>query len=484
MARHFTGVIRLSSQIQLVKYIELSKKSEASMTQFPHAQIAQWIKALKVEQPLESKSDRFYLDFFKGTDGIAAGLRGRDVGQKLASYITLNHESPTCQLFSGYIGTGKTTELKVLQHYLQDQKYNVLYVDFSQYHDLGHSLDIVDFCFLIAGAFSEAAAQEIGEKVEPDDLWNRFKRFLADTNIDITEANFKIPGLFDMKSTLRHGEAEFWSEIRRRLSGSIGAIKAYTRQIIDEWHAKIKNNFPESAGVVFILDSLERLRGTEMRFEEVMDSFVDLINEHHDFLQLPGCHSIITVPPYASFFGKALKREFGGQRHKALPAIKVIDRKTGKPYKDGIDAMIALLGRRIDLDAIFGTTFRPDLEKLVFNSAGHLKTALIFLETLVIDLADSDTNEIPELVNDILADFAEEANFSVRPEDVPALNQVLQSTNLDNLSRKQLYQLSRFIDSNYVLFYQNKESWFQVHPLLMESIRRRAADLPGDKAIS
>lgn len=445
------------------------------MATFPDHQIAKWLEDLKVEQPLEYQNDSRYVDLFDDPSGNGPTLRGKSIGASIMKSIKLR-QAPTCQFFSGYVGTGKSTELKVLQHRLETFGYKVLYVDFSQFHDLNHKLEIVDFCFLIAGAFGEAAGKLLGDPMDKPSYWSRLKSFVTKTEISLDELKLKVPGV-DLKSTLRHGDAEFWDEARKRLSGSIGILKREAHEHIEDWRTKLLNKFPNSAGIVFILDSLERLRGNEFRFVEVMESIIDLINDHHDFLQIPNCHTVITVPPYTGFFGKALQKSFGGRSHKPLPAVKVIDRKTREPYKAGVEAMIKVLGKRVDLDAIFGTTHRQCLEDLVFNSAGHLKTALLFLQSLIFDLAGSDTGQIPRITQNILADFKEEANNAVRPEDIPALELIRRETSLENLTRDQLYSLSRFIDSNYVLCYQNGEGWFQVHPLLMDNVARRAKDL-------
>jgi hypothetical protein len=62
----------------------------------------------------------------------------------------------TMQLYSGFSGSGKTTELFRLRRNLREQGYVVLYADADSYVNYVEPLTIADMLMVAAGAFSDA----------------------------------------------------------------------------------------------------------------------------------------------------------------------------------------------------------------------------------------------------------------------------------------------------------------------------------------
>ncbi|MEO1068889.1 MAG: ATP-binding protein, partial [Cyanobacteria bacterium J06638_6] len=65
-------------------------------------------KTLNLTSPVDEK---YYIDF--------SAVRGSDLVHQLKRTITLSGQDPTCQLFTGHIGCGKSTELSRLQRDLE-----------------------------------------------------------------------------------------------------------------------------------------------------------------------------------------------------------------------------------------------------------------------------------------------------------------------------------------------------------------------------
>lgn len=123
--------------------------------------LSDWLDKCDVNEVLEPDDPRYVrLEDFE-RDGVV--IRGGDWTKPLFDCITLARAKDTAQLFSGYIGTGKSTELRRLQKRLQDAGYVVLLADAEQYHDLAHPILIEDLVVIIAGAFGEQAAAHVGE---------------------------------------------------------------------------------------------------------------------------------------------------------------------------------------------------------------------------------------------------------------------------------------------------------------------------------
>lgn len=64
-----------------------------------------------------ANDEQYYIDFSE--------VRGSDLVKELGLTITLSGPEPTCQLFTGHIGCGKSTELSRLQRDLETAGYQV-----------------------------------------------------------------------------------------------------------------------------------------------------------------------------------------------------------------------------------------------------------------------------------------------------------------------------------------------------------------------
>lgn len=88
----------------------------------------------------------------------------------LRETILLSDDS--CQLFSGFSGTGKTTELLRLKGELErdagdaDDPSHVVFIDFSEYVDVYSPITIVDVVRVLAYCMDRAAA--LAEKKDPE----------------------------------------------------------------------------------------------------------------------------------------------------------------------------------------------------------------------------------------------------------------------------------------------------------------------------
>ncbi|MGH2731417.1 MAG: hypothetical protein ACRDJG_00430, partial [Actinomycetota bacterium] len=82
------------------------------------------------------------------------------------------------QLFSGFRGTGKSTELRRLRKRLESAGFAVLLVDLEEYLSLSMRIDITDFLMTIAGAVGEEAGRLAPETVEESSGWQRVLGFL------------------------------------------------------------------------------------------------------------------------------------------------------------------------------------------------------------------------------------------------------------------------------------------------------------------
>ena len=101
-------------------------------------------KTLNLTSPEDSK---YYIDFSQ--------VRGSDLVRELKRTITFSGQEPTCQLFTGHIGCGKSTELSRLQQNLAAEGYHVVYFESTDDLDMG-DVDISDILLAIAKQVSQS----------------------------------------------------------------------------------------------------------------------------------------------------------------------------------------------------------------------------------------------------------------------------------------------------------------------------------------
>lgn len=436
-----------------------------------------WIQECDPYQPV-GPDNRRYVNFYEiEIEGKTYSLRGKEnVLFDLYDVIQLS-EGSSCQLFSGFSGTGKTSELRSLAEKLEGSGYTTLLVNARDYHDLNHELAIEDLLVIIAGAFGDAVSQHLGRDVIEESYWTRLRAFLQQ-EVELTDA--KLPaGITDLKIAIRHARP-FWLRTRDALSSSPGRLRDHAHDFIREKVALLEKANPRSEGVVFILDSLERLSAPVLEFAKVMESVVQVLGDYPEFLHLPECHVIYTVPPYVQLISPQLGDHYH-QVSLVLPAIKVFEPGDPlRPYPPGIGAFKELIGRRIPIERIFGD--RMDLlEKLILSSGGHVRTLITFLRDL---LYRSRRGGLPVSESDVervLQPFRERAQMAAWRETLPLLGRVLAEGRIDGLREEDYPHLARLMDTYVVLCYRNGEGWYEVHPLVRDHVREILAEIDSEE---
>ena len=110
----------------------------------------------------------YYIDF--------APVRGGKIIQALGRTISrLSPDQPTCQLFTGHIGCGKSTDLLRLKAELTEDGFHVVYFESTEDLDIA-DIDISDILLAIARRVSESL-EEAKVHLQPQG----FRRFLQET---------------------------------------------------------------------------------------------------------------------------------------------------------------------------------------------------------------------------------------------------------------------------------------------------------------
>ena len=161
--------------------------------------------ALSIENPDDQK---YYIDFSQ--------VRGGQIIDELRDNIAFfSPDEPTCALFTGHIGCGKSTELLKLKHDLQHAGFQVIYFESDEDLELA-DVDIGDVLLAIARRVSkELDALELGEPKGFKSLLQGAAKILT-TEIDVA-LEAQLPGVV---GAAMNTDGEF------SLSAGIGKITA------------------------------------------------------------------------------------------------------------------------------------------------------------------------------------------------------------------------------------------------------------------
>src|ERR1039457_7714189 len=93
-------------------------------------------------------------------------------------------------LFSGFRGSGKTTELYRLRKNLEELGYVVLYADALDYLSPATPIGIADLLMLLAGSFSDALEEQKID-LRGESYWTRLGNYLKTTSVNLKEIGLK-----------------------------------------------------------------------------------------------------------------------------------------------------------------------------------------------------------------------------------------------------------------------------------------------------
>lgn len=439
---------------------------------YADAELSRWLSRCNPSAPVAPGSELHY-----NLDAPGKRLRGGYNLDRMVQPISLSGSS-SCQLFTGFSGTGKSTELLQLKKDLEAQGFLVLLADAQEYLTLSRPLEIADLLVIIAGAFDDET-----EKVAPatNKVAKRYWDKLADllkSEVELTEVGFDLK-VADLKLNIKHGN-RFWNDVRSRLADTPGRLEKHVHDHVRECTRRLLRRRPEPRGVVFILDSLEQLRGAIDQFQETMASAVRVFLDYSRELRLPDCHVIYTVPPYLPLLAPAISGLYD-QISEILPAVK-IETIAGKnplklkPFRDGIAALRELVGLRVPLEVFFGDEL-ANLDDLIRCSGGHVRTLISMVRDLVYLVHEAGAPLDGKDVEEVARRYRERARLGIWEEDTLLLDRIRREASVEGIRKEDLATVADFMDRQLVLCYRNGEGWYEVHPLVRDYVEERARRL-------
>jgi hypothetical protein len=388
-----------------------------------------------------------------GEDGDPIERLARHIGWK---------EGESLQMFSGFRGAGKTTELFRLKQELEKEGYLVLYANALDYLNPGDTIDITGLLLALAGAFGERLTDPsvLGEEQQPSYWTDGLAKLLPRIKVDsINVAGFKL----EFKAS-----ASFRRQVQEVLSQHLGPLKQNVDEFVTTCLQKIAKYQPDATRqVVFLFDSLEQIRGTASTELAVQNSVERLFGQHLDKLQLPGVHVVYTVPPWLKYVSPGLSQI------ELLPSIKQWQRGPKRePYAPGNDALRTLVGRRFGSHLLEVFASQAQVDRLIAHCGGHFRDLLGLLGEVLRRTPDLP---VPDKAIEQALAAARSHYLPLALDDAAWLHRIAEEHAADSKTREHTSRLIRFLDTHMVLYLRNGDEWYDVHPLIREEVRAMVA---------
>jgi hypothetical protein len=410
-----------------------------------------------------SKPDdkHYYINF--------ADVRGGDRIDQMIKIIN-RLPAPTCQLFTGHIGCGKSTELLRLKDELERQNFHVTYFEVTTELDV-NDVDVSDVLLAIAHQVS-VSVEAIGIKLRPNLLLRVLQDVVEVLKTPIDEIN--------LGAEFSVGIGKFTAQMKQspqQRNQLRLLLEPRTRNLLEAINSEIFNRTSEElrkrgkAGLVLIIDNLDRITDRP-RFETRPQPEYLFIDRGLQLGQL-NCHKVYTFPPKLMFSNDAaeLQLRLGeGRPFQVLPMVPTRYRD-GRKYSEGMKLLRQMIMARAFPDksseerlTLISKIFdSPEtLDRLCEISGGHLRQLLkLLFRCLMQQEPPLLAGTLEQAIRDECGDYCR----AIEDEEWQLLAQVHQRKQVSGIERYQILLKSLFVFE----YRERQGTWFDINPILAEA---------------
>jgi AAA ATPase domain len=466
-------VERRGNQIQVADFSlvipqQIFVESHSSRLNIPKLDLEKFYNACNPSRPLftgDTTNRQYYIDFNP--------VRGGKIIEQLQRTITrLSPDEPTCQLFTGQIGCGKSTELWRLKFELEQQNFHVVYLESSRVLDMA-DVDVSDILLALAYQVSESL-EAIEIRLKSSSFVNLYREI-----VDFLET----PISLEAQANLSVGIAKIITKtkesprLRRRLRDYLQPriekiLQLINKELLEPANLKLKALGKK--GLVVIVDNLDRvgIRPLSSGRSQPKHIFID----QGDRLRNLNCHIIYTIPLCLTFSAAdraELQQRLGNGVAPQLISMIPIYQQNGEINFEALALMRQMIlvrafpeiepQQRLDVNII--TQIFDSLEtldRLCLVSGGHVRNLLGMLFDCLREQDPPFDRNLLERVIRQQRDFRAKA---IDDDEWELIFQVLQEQTVrDEIEYQTLVQ------SMFVFEYSDEEgTWFDVNPVLAET---------------
>lgn len=433
----------------------------------------------------------YYIDF--------SPVRGSNIIRELERTITILAPSrPTCQLFSGHIGCGKSTELLRLKARLQAQGFYVVYFESTQDLDMV-DVDITDILL--------AVARQVSESLEKSQIYLQPKGFkeLLKRAVDFLQTPIELSGEAELPGVGKvtassEGSLEFSLPIgigkitakakdspnlRSRLRQYLEPRTNNILQVINQELLEPATHLLKQQGkrgLVVIVDNLDRVEARPTASGKLQTEY--LFIDRGEQLRKLNCHVVYTVPLMLLFSNSSemLKNRLGGgMAPKVLPMVSVRMRDGSTDH-----AGLHLMRRMVLVRAFPELSTKPELsnelinhcaievfdsletlDRLCWISGGHVRKLLALLYSC---LQREDVPLPRACVEKVIQEYRDSLLVTIDDQEWKMIQRVVQQQSLTGED-----EFRTLLPSMFFFEYSDQHGrWFGINPVLEETRRFQA----------
>ena len=367
-------------------------------------------------------------------------------------------------LFTGQIGSGKSTELLRLKAELQGTDCKVYYCDLEDWLNLNAPIDLASMLLALVASWVESVGTVSGKRTPIE----RLTDFLTRTNITLTDIKLE-GGISAVKAQLQLAlktDEGFRGRLEETMKANVGSFVSQAHRFVAELVADICAN---NEKCVLIADSLEKIRGYGDEAEEVYETVQRLFLSEGRALRLPSVHVVYSVSPFLLVQNPQLPSILGQGVVVNMPSVHVFQKCSDQLDPKGVAQMVELVTLRYAKWADF---IREDLlSDLIRDCGGDLRDYLRAIKVVLLELEANPSTPRSELMDVVRGQISPP---KLVPSDHIAWMARLERSHepeLDDKVDSALFQ--RYLATKHILAYLNGEAWYAVHPLLRKWVMSR-----------
>lgn len=405
---------------------------------------------------------QYYIDF--------SSVRGGEIIEELERTITLfAPDEATCQLFTGHIGCGKSTELLRLKDKLERQGFHVVYFESSKDLDLA-DVDISDILLSVAHQVS-SSLEAVQIQLKPgyfNKLFTEMKDFLQ-TPIDLSvEAELSL-GIAKVTAQTKDSP-KLRNQLRQYLEPRTNGILEAINELIERAIKELKRRGKQ--GLVVIVDNLDRVDSSPKPMGRMQPEY--LFIDRGEQLRRLNCHLVYTIPLALIFSNESevlTSRLGGGVDPKLLPMVPVKS-KDGKECAEGMVLLRQMIMARAfpdqnvceRLNLIKEVFDHPEtLDRLCRGSGGHVRNLLGLLYSC---LQKKNPPISLDCIEKVIKERRSKIVLGVQSHEWELLRQVRKSKRVE-----QAPEYQAMLRNMLVFEYRNDDDgpWFDINPILADA---------------
>ena len=401
----------------------------------------------------------------RGNDNIC-----REVGKKI-----IMSDKPTCQLYTGHRGSGKSTEIYRLKDYLEKQGCRVIYFEADEDMDLT-DVSYPDILLSCTRNIVEQLKGEADQNIVYKWMEEKFKELvdlgLTEVELEKIGINQQIAPLTKITATLKATPDK-----RREIRKQVESYQVSFTKVLNQFITEAQKNLQQSKLVV-IADNLDRI--PPVTKENGNNNHDEIFIDHSVQLKGLNCHVVYTVPISLVYSNRAaiLRDHYGDTG--VLPMIMIRD-KQGNYDEKGIDKIKEVIEERIKfvvgefikkqnpnqnleitIDDLFDSP--ETLNLLCRMTGGHVREIMLLMQESInwIDAFPITSDAVKKAI----ATSRNTYESQVDHPDWPKLVDVYKRKKIINQDSYRQLLFSRC-----VLEYREADSlkvWHDVHPLIEE----------------